>query len=84
MNVQYETDALHLIGIQRHRPVRVMLARAGVGAAGNAQDLAGLLAAGAPLFQNAHGGAQAGDALVFAERAGLGGDGHVHYLMLSP
>jgi hypothetical protein len=61
-----------------------MLARAGVGAAGNAQDTTGLLAAGVPLFQNAHRSAQAGDALVFAERLGLGSDGHVHYLSLSP
>ncbi|MNG42002.1 hypothetical protein D3C84_1315800 [compost metagenome] len=59
-----------------------MLARAGVGAAGNAQDLAGLLAAGAPFFQNAHGGAQAGDTLGFAERSGLGSDGHIDFLSL--
>jgi hypothetical protein len=45
--------------------------------------MASLLAAGAPLFQNAHGGAQAGDALVFAERSGLGGDGHLQYLSLN-
>ncbi|MNV22605.1 hypothetical protein D3C71_1135840 [compost metagenome] len=82
MNVQHKTDALHLIRIQRHRPIRVTLTGAGVGAAGNTQDATGLLAGGFPLFQNAHGGAQTGDALVFAEGLGLGGDGHVRVLGL--
>ncbi|MNL39736.1 hypothetical protein D3C87_1620300 [compost metagenome] len=80
MNVQHKTDALHLVRIQRHRPVRVSLPGAGVGAAGNTQDATGLIAVGLPLFQNAHGGTQAGDALVFAEGLGLQGDGHDQYL----
>ncbi|MCY1184267.1 hypothetical protein D9M73_249460 [compost metagenome] len=80
MHVQHKTDALHLVGVQVHRPGRVALPGAGVGTARNPQDAAGLLAGRLPFINDRDGRAQAGGALVLGEYLGLQGGGHVHYL----
>nr|GEZ69056.1 hypothetical protein [Tanacetum cinerariifolium] len=76
VDVQHEADALHLVLIERDRPLGVALPRPGVGAAGNAQDLAGLFTGGCPFVQNAQRCPQTHHTFGLGQVSGWDGNGH--------